>query len=209
MWYDKLSLAGCLVVVALFACNSPMQNKEEQAAHDSANKHPVTPNTLESKSEKRDTSFGDYRIAVITKGNGYMRDLFLAIGSKKDTTVADSIVEKDVKGELRNVLIADLNGNGRPEVYCTMLSEGTGRYGKLYGFELQHPVIRIDVSAVDTMEQAAYRGQDSFYIKGKNLVRTYPAYREGASDALTANTQGIILYGLKQEHDTLKLLPVK
>lgn len=209
MWYDKISMAGFLVVATLFACNSPMQNKAEQAAHDSANKHPVTPNTLDGTSVERDTIFGDYRIAVITKGNGYMRDLYLAVGSKKDTTIADSIVERDVKGALRNLLIADLNGNGQPEIYCTMLSEGTGHYGRIYAFELQHPVVRIDVSAIDTMEQAAYRGQDSFAIKGKNLVRTYPVYREGASDALTANTMGIILYGLKQDGDTLKLLPLK
>jgi hypothetical protein len=206
---DKMILTGMLAAALFFACNSPMQNKKEQAEHDSANAPPQAPSTGDNKSVERDTTYGDYRIAVITHGNGYMRDLTLAVGSKKDTTVADSITEKDVKGQLENIMMADLDGNGQPEIYLSMLSEGTGHYGKIYAFNLGKPVARISTYAVDTMQQAAYRGQDSFAIKGKNLVRTFPAFREGDPDALTANTQGIILYHLKKEGDTLKLLPAK
>lgn len=206
---DKKILAGLLAATVFLACNSPLQNKQEQAAHDSANAPPPAPTTGDNKSIERDTTYGDYRIAVITHGNGYMRDLTLAVGSKKDTTVADSIMEKDVKGQLKDIMIADLDGNGQPEIYLSMLSEGTGHYGKIYAFDLGKPVVRISAYSLDTMQQVAYRGQDAFYIKGKNLVRTFPAFREGDPDALTANTKGMILYNLKKEGDTLKLLPAK
>lgn len=122
---DKMILSGFLAAVFFLACNSPMQNKQEQAAHDSANAPPQAPSTGDNKSIQRDTTYGDYRIAVITRGNGYMRDLLLAVGSKMDTTVADTITEKDVKGQLKEVMIADLDGNGHPEIYLAMLSEGT------------------------------------------------------------------------------------
>ncbi|MGO4292269.1 hypothetical protein [Chitinophaga sp. RAB17] len=206
---DKMILAGFLAATIFLACNSPMQNKKEQAAHDSANAPPKSPDTGELKTMQRDTTYGDYRISIITRGNGYMRDLVLAIGSKKDTTAADSITEKDIKGQLKDVMLADLDGNGQPEIYFAMLSEGTGKYGKIYAFDLRRPVSRINTNSIDTMQQVAYRGQDTFYIKGKNLVRTFPAFREGDPDALTANTKGIILYDLRKEKDTLKLLPVK
>ncbi|HEY9259660.1 hypothetical protein [Chitinophaga sp.] len=206
---DQMMLTACLIAAVFFACNSPMQNKQEQAAHDSANAPPKGPSTDDNKSITRDTTYGDYHIAVITHGNAYMRDLTLAVGSKKDTTLADSITEKDVKGQLKDIMIADLDGNGQPEIYLSMLSEGTGHYGKIYAFDLGKPVARINTNSIDTMQQTAYRGQDTFYTKGKNLVRTYPAFREGDPDALTASTKGIILYNLKHEGDTLKLLPVK
>jgi hypothetical protein len=205
----KFILAGFLAAGTFLSCNNPIQNKQEQAAHDSANAPPKAPGTNESKSIQRDTTYGDYRISAITRGNEYMRDLILAIGSKKDTTVADSITERDVTGQLKDMMIADLDGNGKPEVYFAMLSEGTGQHGKIYAFELGKPVVRISAHAIDTMGQAAYRGQDTFYIKGRNLVRTFPAFREGDPDALTSNTKGIITYHLEKEGDTLKLKPGK
>lgn len=204
---DKMILAAFLAAAVFFACNSPMQSKKEQAEHDSANAPPKAPASGGNKSVERDTTYGDYRIAVITHGNGYMRDLTLAVGSKKDTTVADSITEKDVKGQLEDIMVADLDGNGQPEIYLSMLSEGTGHYGKIYAFDLGKPMVRISAYSIDTMQQVAYRGQDTFYIKGKNLVRTFPAFRESDPDGLTATTKGIILYNLKKEGDTLKLVP--
>jgi hypothetical protein len=206
---DKMMLAGFLAAAVFFACNNPLQSKKEQAEHDSANAPPKAPAIGDNKSMERDTTYGDYRIAVITHGNGYMRDLTLAVGSKKDSTVADTIIEKDVKGQLEDMMIADLDGNGQPEIYLSMLSEGTGHYGKIYAFELGKPMARISAYSIDTMQQVAYRGQDTFYIKGKNLVRTFPAFREGDPDALTASTKGIILYNLKKEGDTLKLVPAE
>ncbi|SEW57337.1 hypothetical protein [Chitinophaga arvensicola] len=200
---------SCLAALLFAACNSPMQNKQEQQQHDSANAPVNTPSTTEVKSVQLDTTWGDYRIAAISKGNSTMRDLILAVGSKKDTTQADTTIERDVKGQLRNMMLADLDGNGKPEVYFYMLSEGTGQFGKIYGFDLTGKVARISTYSLDTMQQAAYRGQDTFFIKGKTLVRSFPAYRENDPDALTANVRGMIEYRLKKENDTLRLIPAK
>lgn len=208
MMKANLYLTGLMAAIFL-SCNSPMQSKQERTEHDSANAPVKAPATEDDKSIQQDTTYGDYHISVITRGNGYMRDLLLAVGSKKDTTVADSITEKDVKGELRNLMIADLDGNGQPELYCYMLSEGTGRYGKIYAFDLRNPITRISTNAIDTMQQVAYRGQDTFYIKGHTLERSFPAFREDDPDALTATKKGIIVYNLKKDGDTLKLQPVK
>lgn len=204
--FSPLSLLAALL---LAACNNPMQNKEEQEQHDSANAPVNTASTNEVKSVQLDTVYGDYRITAISRGNSTMRDLILAVGSKKDTTQADTTIERDVKGQLRNMMIADLDGNGKPELYLYMLSEGTGRFGKIYGYDLTGKVARISTYSLDTMQQAAYRGQDTFFIKGKMLVRSFPAFREGDPDALTATTRGIINYQLKNERDTLKLIPSK
>jgi hypothetical protein len=159
------------------------------------------------KSVQLDTVYKDYHVAAITRGNGNLRDLVIAVGSVKDTTQADSIIEMDVKGQVRNMMIADLDGNGKPELYFYMLSAGTGQFGKIYAYDLTGKVARISTNAIDTMERAGYRGQDSFYIKGKSLVRTFPMYREGDPDVLTGkNAINTIEYNLKKNGDTLKLV---
>jgi hypothetical protein len=199
---------AALMMAAIFlSCNSPVQNKQERAAHDSANAPVHNPTVDAVRSVQLDTVYKDYRIAAIARGNGNLRDLVIAVGSVKDTTQADSIIETDVKGQVRNMMIADLDGNGKPELYFYMLSEGTGRFGKIYAYDLTGKVARISTNAIDTMERAGYRGQDSFYIKGKSLVRTFPMYREGDPDVLTSNnTRKTIEYNLKENGDTLKLV---
>jgi hypothetical protein len=204
--FFRLSL---LPVVIFAACNSPMQNKEERAAKDSANAPVQAPAPEDVKSVTLDTIYKGYHISAIARGNSSMRDLILAVGSTKDSTQADSTIEKDVKGQLKNMMIADLDGNGQPELYLQMLSEGTGQFGKIYAFNIAPKITRINTYSLDTMQQKAYRGQDTFFIKGKTLVRTFPAFREGDPDALTANTKGIIIYHLEKAGDTLKLLPAK
>lgn len=207
---DRTFFSAALIAVAVFcACNSPMQSKEERATKDSANAPVQGVPADESTTTKLDTSYGDYHISAITNGNSSMRDLILAIGSKKDTTKADSTIEKDVKGVLKHMMVADLDGNGQPEIYLQMLSEGTGQFGKIYAFEIAPRITRINTFSLDTMQQAAYRGQDTFFIKGKTLVRTFPAYKGGQPDALTANTKGMIIYHLQKAGDTLKLMPAK
>ncbi len=207
---DRIFFSAALVAAVVFsACNSPMQSKEERATKDSANAPVQGVPEENTESAKLDTTYGDYHISAITNGNSSMRDLILAIGSKKDSTRADSTIEKDVKGKLKNMMVADLDGNGQPEIYLQMLSEGTGQFGKIYAFEIAPRITRINTFSLDTMQQAAYRGQDTFFIKGKTLVRTFPAYREGQPDALTSNTKGIIIYHLQKAGDTLKLMPAK
>ena len=206
MNYSKFPAA--LIAAAIFlSCNSPMQNKQERAEHDSANAPVKNPSLDAERSVQLDTVYKDYRIAAIARGNGNLRDLVIAIGSVKDTTQADSIIEQDVKGQVKDMMIADLDGNGKPELYFYMLSEGTGKYGKIYAYDLTGKVARIRTNALDTMERASYRGQDSFYIKGKSLIRTFPMYREGDPDVLTNNNaKKIIKYSLKKNGDTLKLV---
>ncbi|WP_142685361.1 hypothetical protein [Chitinophaga polysaccharea] len=207
---DRTFISTALIaVVALCGCNSPMQSKEERAAKDSANAPVQGVPEEKTESAKFDTTYGDYRISAITTGNSSMRDLMLAIGSKKDSTRADSTIEKDIKGTLKNLMVGDLDGNGKPELYLQTVSEGTGQFGKIYAYDLSSKPVVINTFSLDTMQQAAYRGQDSFYIKGKTLVRSFPAYREGQPDALTANTRGIIIYHLQKAGDTLKLMPAK
>lgn len=126
-----------------------------------------------------------------------MRNLFVSIGLVKDTTRADTIVEKDVKGVVSGVAVSDLNGDGQPELYVFSTSAGTDEYGKVYGFAIEKKgVVKINTVALDSLSDKDYKGRDSFYVQGGELVRSYPAMPEGQQDVLAADTRKTIRYHL-------------
>lgn len=207
---DRIFFSVALIAAAvLSACNSPMQSKEERAAKDSANAPVQGVPEEKTESTRLDTTYGDYRISAIAIGNSSMRDLMLAIGSKKDSSKADSTIEKDIKGELKNLMVGDLDGNGKPELYLQTVSEGTGQYGKIYAFDLSSKPVVISTFSLDTMKHKAYQGRDSFFIKGKTLMRTFPLSDEGEPGVLTTAAKGSVSYQLQKMGDTLKLVPAK
>ncbi|PSL45509.1 hypothetical protein CLV51_104214 [Chitinophaga niastensis] len=197
-------VTGFITAAVIASCNlAPKKDATDST------KAPIKPDTTQH-SVQRDTTFGDLHITAIARGDASMRNLLIAIGNKKDSTRADTIIERDIKGQLEAVMVGDLDRNGKPELYCYMLSEGTGRYGNIYAYDFSgDKILRISTNAVDTLELPAYRGHDSFYIKNENLVRTFPVYREGAPDALTADTRMIVRYGLQKNDGGFELVQIK
>lgn len=200
-------ITGFLVwIVILFSCNSPLQNKQERAQHDSANAAPEGNAPEDKRNVAKDTVYEGYHIRVRTEGTNNIRNLVLIVTDKKDTTRQDSVVERDIKGTLKDLMIADLDKDGRPEVYCSTLSEGSGHYGKIYAYNLGNKITGINTDAIDTMELPSYRGEDTFYIKGDRLVRSFPVYKPNDPEALTSNTKGMLLYYPKRLQDTLRMV---
>jgi hypothetical protein len=194
-----------LFVVVFTACH---HSSKEGQQKDAAGTQTSSTNGNQEKTPTIDTVYGDYRLGATTRGNAGMRNLLIITGTKSDTTKLDTTLEKDVKGRLKGMMVGDLNGNGRPEIYLFMLSEGSGEYGKIYAYEVNREgdkVIKISTNAIDTMERDAYRGRDTFYIRDQHLVRAFPVYKEGAPDALTTEKRGIIIYNLRTVGDTLTL----
>lgn len=204
---DHKIITGCLVGMAvLLSCNSPLQNKKERAQHDSANAPPEVASSDNKKNVTKDTTYDGLHIIARTEGTDNIRNLVLIVVNKKDTTQQDSVMERDIKGTLKDVMIADLDKDGKPEIYCSTLSEGTGHYGKIYAYNLGNKITGINTDAIDTMELPSYRGEDTFYIKGDRLVRSFPAYKPDDPEALTSNTKGMLLYYPKRERDTLRMV---
>lgn len=196
MKYIQYLLASFFLWWMIAACNNlSEQKKAQQGRADDTSRH-ATPAPKEDRATfKMDTTFRDYRFSVSTRGDATLRNLFVSIGSVKDTTRADTIVEKDVKGFISGVAVADLNGDGQPEVYVFNTSAGTDLYGKVYGFAVEPKgVVKINTAALDSLSGSDYKGRDSFYVQGKELVRTYPALQEGQQDVLKKDTRKTIRY---------------
>ncbi|WP_143306331.1 hypothetical protein [Chitinophaga vietnamensis] len=184
----------CLIclLLGLMACKSkPDSNKKDSS-------QVATPKPREEAPFKKDTTIAGYRISVSSRGNAGMRNMIVSFGSAKDTTHADSIIERDIKGAPQRLMAADLDNDGIPEIYCYTLSAGTGSYGSIYAFTyIDNHIFRINTTALDSMERPEYNGKDSFYIRGNKLVRTFPVTPEGRSTAVKAEKHETIEYGLR------------
>lgn len=196
----KNRLLFSLAVTAFAACNNLSEQKKVQQDKADDTTQAATPASAENRATfSKDTTIGEYRIAVLTRGDATMRNLVIGVGPKKDSTRADTLIEKDIKGNVSNISVADLDNDGHPELYVFSISAGTEMNGKVYGFVIAGKgAVRINTAALDTLQEKDYKGRDSFYINGKDFIRTYPAYREGQPDALTADTRRIIHYQLRK-----------
>ncbi|ASZ13367.1 hypothetical protein CK934_21565 [Chitinophaga sp. MD30] len=129
---------------------------------------------------QKTVTYKDHKFTVLSKGDENVRDLILAVTDMKgDTTKADSIVQRDVKGHLNNVAVADLDKDGHPEIYCFSTSSGTDKYGLVYGFVYDgKSAIRITPPELDSNLRDSYKGGDTFYLQAPYLVRSFPVNKE-------------------------------
>ncbi|WP_212003720.1 hypothetical protein [Chitinophaga sp. HK235] len=188
-----------LLVILAAACGGGNKKKNQ------ANKmQHVTPEKKVTRC--LDTIFHEYHFNIFTRGDATMRNLFVSIGSVKDTTRADTVVEKDIKGTVANVTVADLDNDGKPEVYVFTTSSGSDQYGKVYGLVIMDgSAVEINTDAIDSLAEKDYRGRDSFYVSGKELVRTFPAFRGEEDVELKSDSIRMVHYKLIKSGNTYVL----
>lgn len=99
-----------------------------------------------------------------------------------------------------DVFMADLDGDGFDEIYIVTAAAGSGSYGTILGFAsnkdkslsmIHFPDVR---EGDETFE--GYMGHDSFTIEGRKLVRMFPVYQEGDTNANPTGGRRRLVYGL-------------
>jgi hypothetical protein len=95
--------------------------------------------------------------------------------------------QQEINGRAFGAEIADLDANGWPEVYVYVVSAGSGSYGWLVGYAVNNgksatpvyfPELKDDVAA-----SRGYMGHDEFAVVESRIVRRFPIYREGDTNA--------------------------
>jgi hypothetical protein len=96
-------------------------------------------------------------------------------------------VARTIEGTVAGAEAADLNGDGSPEVYVFITSAGSGSYGSLVAYAANR---RKSLSEVylppftpDAEASLGYQGHDEFTVSGNALVRRFPVYRAGDTNA--------------------------
>lgn len=95
-----------------------------------------------------------------------------------------SVMEREADGRVTGAEVADLNADGSPELYVYTSSAGSGSYGNLIAFSVNNRKSASDIYLPPLDEaQDGYMGHDEFAIVEQALVRRFPLYRDGDTNA--------------------------
>jgi hypothetical protein len=101
--------------------------------------------------------------------------------------IDDSPMTKEVDGHVVLAEVADLNADGSPEICVYAQSAGSGSYASLVAYSANKKKSLSEISlppiADDPKASKGYRGHDEFRVVESTLVRRFPVYREGDTNA--------------------------
>lgn len=92
-----------------------------------------------------------------------------------------------IDGTVTSAELADLDGDGSPELYVASTGAGSGSHGALTGLAVNKrkslgfvALAPLDPASPDAQ---GYQGHDSFRVHGHRLLRRFPLYRPGDANA--------------------------
>jgi len=139
---------------------------------------------------------------------GYAFDLAVkADGSTNELTIVPHGLREQsgpttvkIEGAVSGTEIADLDGNGFPEIYVYVNSSGSGRNGSLVGYAVNRGKTMTEIYLPPVSENAklrsGYRGHDEFAVVEGTFVQRFPIFRAGESNPSGKTRQ--LQYKLKQ-----------
>ena len=97
--------------------------------------------------------------------------------------IDNSPITREIIGSVTGAEIADLNGDGSPEIYVYITSAGSGSYGELVAYAANN---RKSISQIylpplmdDKTNSKGYMGHDRFSVVEMTLARRFPVYKDG------------------------------
>ena len=106
----------------------------------------------------------------------------------------NDVIKQEIDGSVTGVEIADINGDGSPEIYVYVNSAGSGAYGSLVAYSANNKKslseIYLAPLADDKKNAVGYMGHDAFTIIESTLARRFPVYKkEDANCCPTGGTR--------------------
>lgn len=95
----------------------------------------------------------------------------------------NEVIHETIEGTVTAAEVADINGDGSPELYIYVTSAGSGSYGRLVGYSANRRKSLSDIYLPELSDDRGhglgYQGHDEFRVVEGWLVRTFPVYRPG------------------------------
>jgi hypothetical protein len=108
-------------------------------------------------------------------------------------------IRQSVDGQVVGAEVADLNGNGRPEIFVFVQGAGSGSYGQLVAFTVVNgsdQLAPIGLRELGGAMAQGYQGHDQFSVVEGCLVRRFPIYKSGDTNAKATGGERQICYKL-------------
>jgi len=115
-----------------------------------------------------------------------------------------------VDGSVVGAELEDLNGDGQPELFVYGQSAGSGSYGSVWAWSVSRrgTLLPIRLGAMSSKDSTGYRGHDRFAIVETSLVRRFPIYLPGDTNARPTGGTRQVTYKLVPGEASLQLRPV-
>ena len=148
------------------------------------------------------------QFTVKAHGEGSMQDLVV---TAKEGAVTYPAVKEQVDGSVSAAAVEDLNSDGHPELVLTVVSAGSGSYGSVLAWSASkgHTLLPINLPALTAAQAQGYMGHDRFEVVETTLVRSFPIYREGDSNAKPTGGTRQIDYKLVNGEASWQFTPVR
>ena len=113
----------------------------------------------------------------------------------------DAGFEEEIDGSAYLAELADLDGNGWPEIYVYIASAGSGSYGSLVAYAVNRGLSATPVylPPLEQTPEAAqgYMGHDRFAIAENRLMRRFPVYLDGDTNRAPSGGTRQVQYRLE------------
>ena len=132
---------------------------------------------------------------VRATGEGSQQQLTITAQGVKSTFKP---ISETVDGRVIGAEVADLNSDTLPEVYVYVQGAGSGSYGQLVAYSAsrgQH-LLPIYLQELSGAPAKGYMGHDAFQVVEGCLVRRFPIYKPGDSNAKATGGLRQICYKL-------------
>ena len=151
-----------------------------------------------ARSFQRAMTLQGVRFVVEATGEGSQQQLTITATTTSGKGRTIPVIRETVNGQVVGAEVADLNGNGTPEIYVYVQGEGSGSYGELVAYVLiQGRLSPISLQELSGPAAKGYMGHDSFSVVEGCLVRRFPIYKSGDTNAKATGGLRQICYKLK------------
>ncbi len=113
----------------------------------------------------------------------------------------------DLEGPVQDVLNADLDIDGNPEIIIQAKSIDTSRFTNIFVYEYNGTKSqKIDFPRMTATQRKGYRGNDNLYIKDSKLMRQFPVYDGSGITAKPTGEKRLLEYSLHSNNFSVRTI---
>ena len=148
------------------------------------------------RSFRRTLNLQGVTFAVQSSGEGSQQQLTITTTGTRNPM---PVIRQQINGSVVDAQVADLDGQGKPEIFVFVQSAGSGSYGEVVAYSLNNgrSLTPITLPELNGPLAQGYRGHDKFEIVEGCLARRFPIYKPNDPNAKASGGLRQICYKLK------------
>lgn len=186
-----------LIVLVGFAACHELQRRGKSGSPADATGDAAPAVMFAKQLQQQGTSF-----TVESLGEGSIQRLRVT-ARNADSTLP--VIRESIDGRVTDARVADLDRNGRPELYVFVQNVGSGAYGELKGYEFDKKQWQeIELPELDSDQSRGYMGHDSLYLSNNAIVRQFPLFRDNDTNSKPTGGNRKVVYELGSDYVLLE-----